>query len=481
MSTASSSSSGSGAPGGLPTASAAARRSSPAPSPLNAIAQRVPPHSLEAEVCVLGSMILESATIDIIVQITRSEDFFRPGHRIIFDVICRMHNSGKPIDLVTLNEELERASLLDRVGGTDRLVELAEGVPSTANAEYYARIVRDKALLRTLIANNQQITQDAYESQEEPAEILDRAEHRIFEISSRQIGDHAVSIENLLQQTFETLSNADGSMVTGVATGYFKLDELTAGFQRSEMIVIAARPSIGKTALACNIAEYMAVEDGNAVLMFSLEMSKEQLAQRFLCARARYSSARLRRGNISAEDWTRLQMAAGDLEKAAIFIDDSAELNILQLRAKARRMKAGHDIKCIFVDYLQLMAPMGRTESRQQQIAEISRGIKALARELDIPVVVLSQLNRGPEDREGHRPRMSDLRESGAIEQDADVVILLHREDYYHRGEQDYEPNNVTETIIAKQRNGPIDTVRLTFLADCIRFENYASEEVYGF
>ncbi|KPK82691.1 MAG: hypothetical protein AMJ81_09495, partial [Phycisphaerae bacterium SM23_33] len=305
----------------------------------------------------------------------------------------------------------------------------------------------------------------------------------IFQIASRQVGDHAVSLENLLQHTFENLSNADGSMVTGVATGYYKLDELTSGLQNGEMIVVASRPSMGKTALACNMAEYMAVEDGRPVLLFSLEMSKEQLAQRFLCARSRYNSQKLRRGNISPEDWTRLQMAAGDLEKAPIFIDDSADLNILRLRAKARRMKASHDIQCIFADYLQLMAPMsqGRNDSRQQQIAEMSRGLKALARELKTPVVVLSQLNRGPEDREGHRPRMSDLRESGAIEQDADVVILLHREDYYHRGEAEYVPNGVTEVIVAKQRNGPTDTIRLAFLEECIRFENFASEEVYGF
>jgi len=444
------------------------------------IEQRVLPNSIDAESCVLGSMILDASTIDVVVQITRGDDFFRPSHRVLFETLCQMHNLGKPIDLVTVNEELRRQKLLDRVGGTEYVVAVAEGVPSAANAEYYARIVRDKALMRMLIATNQGIIQEAYDSEQEPAEILDRAEQQVFEIASRQIGDHAVSLESLLQHTFETLSNADGSMVTGVATGYYKLDELTAGLQKAEMIVIAARPSIGKTALACNMAEYMAVEDGKAVLMFSLEMSKEQLAQRFLCSRARFNSARLRRGNISTDDWHQLQMAAGDLEKAPIYVDDSAELNILQLRAKARRMKASNDVQCLFVDYLQLMTPRGRVESRQQQIAEISRGLKALSRELQIPVVVLSQLNRGPEDREGHRPRMSDLRESGAIEQDADVVMLLHREDYYHRGEPDYVPNNVTEVIVAKQRNGPIDTVPLTFLPECVRFENYAPEEAFG-
>ncbi|MCK4626208.1 MAG: replicative DNA helicase [Phycisphaerae bacterium] len=443
--------------------------------------QRALPNSIDAEVCVLGSMMLDPGTIDIAVHITQGDDFFRPSHRVVYDALCGMHNSGKPIDLVTISEELQRSKLLERVGGDEYLVSLVESVPSAANIEYYAMLVRDKALLRSLIAANQQIIQDAYESSDDPAEILDQAEHSIFKIASRQIGDNAKSLESLLQHTFETLSAADGSMITGVATGYFKLDELTAGFQKSEMIVVAGRPSMGKTALALNMAEYMAVEDNRKVLLFSLEMSKAQLALRFLCARARQNAARLRRGNPSAEDWTHLQMAAGELEKAKIFIDDSAELNILRLRAKARRMAASDGLDCVFIDYLQLMSPMGRVDSRQQQIAEMSRGLKALSRELDIPVVVLSQLNRAAEGREGHRPRMSDLRESGAIEQDADVVILLHREDYYHRDDPDYQEDNKTDVIIAKQRNGPIGTIPLTFLKECIRFENYTAEEAYGF
>jgi replicative DNA helicase len=391
-----------------------------------------------------------------------------------------MHGAGKPIDLVTLSEELRRGQLLERVGGTAYLIRLAEGVPSTANADYYARLVRDKALLRSLIGANQQVINDAYESSDDPAEILDRAEHTVFQIASRQISDHAVGLSGLLQQTFETLSAADGS-ITGVPTGYYRLDELMCGLQRAEMIVIAARPSMGKTALACNMAEYMAVEDNNGVLLFSLEMAKEQLAMRFLCSHARFSATKARRGQISPEDWTHLQMAAGDLEKAPIFIDDSAELNILQLRAKARRLKASDDIQAVLVDYLQLMSPLSsaRNDPRHQQIADMSRGLKALARELQVPVVVLSQLNRASEGREGHRPRMSDLRESGAIEQDADVVMLLHREDYYHRGEADYDPTGVTDLILAKQRNGPIGNIELTFRPECVRFENYASEEVY--
>jgi len=447
------------------------------------LALRVPPHSPEAEMCVIGSMVLDAPTIDIIVNITRAEDFFFPAHQVLFKTLVAMHNAAKPVDLVTLSEELNRLGLLARVGGVDALVRLADGVPSTANCEYYARLVRDKALLRQLIAANKEVIEEAYVSPDDPADILDRAEHLVFQIASRQIGDAAVTLESLMQQTFETLSNADGSTVTGLATGYHKLDELTCGLQNGEMIIIAARPSIGKTALACNIAEFVAADDGHPVVLFSLEMSKSQLAQRFLCSRARFDSQKLRRGNISPEDWTHLQMAAGDLIKAPIFIDDSADLNVLRLRAKARRMAASANIRCVLVDYLQLMGPMGSSmrDSRQQQIAEMSRGLKALARELNIPVVVLSQLNRGPEGRESHRPRMSDLRESGAIEQDADVVILLHREDYYHRGDPDYVPTGVTELIVAKQRNGPVDTIPLTFLPECIRFENFASESMAEF
>jgi len=459
------------------------RAADAAESAQDRLALRVPPHSAEAEVCVIGSMVLDAPTIDIVVNIVRPEDFFFPAHQVLFQTLVAMHNASKPVDLVSLSEELRRSGLLDRVGGVDALVRLAESVPSTANCEYYARLVRDKALLRGLIAANKEVIEDAYVSQDDPADILDRAEHVVFQIASRQIGDAAVTLESLMQQTFETLSNADGATVTGLATGYHKLDELTCGLQNGEMIIIAARPSMGKTALACNIAEFAAADDGQAVLLFSLEMSKSQLAQRFLCSRARFDSQKLRRGNISPEDWTHLQMAAGDLIKAPIYIDDSADLNVLRLRAKARRMAASADLRCVLIDYLQLMAPMASSmrDSRQQQIAEMSRGLKALARELNIPIVVLSQLNRGPEGRESHRPRMSDLRESGAIEQDADVVMLLHREDYYHRGDPDYVPTGVTELIIAKQRNGPVDTVPLTFLPECIRFENFASEGVPEF
>ena len=429
---------------------------------------RVPPQSLEAEVCVLGAMILDHNAVDVVIQLLRPEYFYRPSHGIIYRTVVEMNSANKPVDLVTLRDSLTQQKLLDQVGGVDYLVSLAEGVPNIANAEYYARIVRDKALLRSLITTTTDLAREAYDSKEDATVILDRAEHRIFELVSNQITDGAVQLGSLIQQTFEQLENMDGSTLTGVPTGFFHLDELTSGFQKGEMIIIAARPSVGKTAIALNMAEHMAVDDHKPVLIFSLEMAKQQLAQRFLCSRARFSASQLRRGALSPDDWTRLQMAAGEMEKAPIFIDDSAEASMLAMRAKARRMKAAHDIQCIFIDYLQLITP-GDGESRQVQVSDISRNIKALARELSVPVVTLAQLNRAVEERIGHRPRMSDLRESGSIEQDADVVCLLHRPDYF---DEDAEPN-VAEFIIAKQRNGPTDTVKMTFLKECTRFENY--------
>ncbi len=438
--------------------------------------QRVPPQSIEAEACTLGSMILDSPCIDVVVQVVRAEHFYRPAHQLIFQAVVDLREASGPIDLVTVRDELDRRKQLDNIGGVEYLVDLVEGVPSSANAEYYATIVRDKALLRNLIVAATDILREAHESADEPADIIDRAEHEVFQIASQQIGDQAVTLKNLLHETFETLEKNEGQLITGIASGYHRLDELTAGFQDGEMIILAARPSMGKTSCLLNIAEYMGVVDRIPVAFFSLEMSKEQVAQRLLSAHARFDMKRMRRGTISAEDWTELQTAAGSLEEAPIFIDDSAMLTSLQLRAKARRLKAQHDIKCVFVDYLQLMTYTGRADSRQEQIADISRNIKALARELEIPVVCAAQLNRGPADRPSHRPRMSDLRESGSIEQDADVIMLLHNEDYYHKGEEGYAPSGVTELIVEKQRNGPVGIVPLVFRRDVTRFESASTD-----
>lgn len=438
--------------------------------------QRVPPQSIQAEACVLGSMILHSPVIDIVVQFLRDEHLYRPAHQLIYDALIYMKNERKEIDLVTLREELARRKQLEQVGGIEYLVQLVEGVPNAANAEYYAKIARDKAMLRELIVAGTEIVREAYESHDEPADVIERAEQRVFEVAAQRIGEQAVSLKGLLEHTFEQLQEREGELITGLPSGYDQLDELTAGFQNSEMIIVAARPSMGKTSLLLNFAEHIAVVENKPVAFFSLEMSKEQIAQRLLAAHARFDLRRMRRGNISPEDWTKLQLAAGDLEQAPMFVDDSPELTILQLRGKSRRLKAAHDIRCVFVDYMQLMSYVGRTDNRQQQIAEISRGLKALARELEIPVIVAAQLNRGPADRETHRPRMSDLRESGSIEQDADVVTLLHCEDYFHRGEPNYMPTNMTELIVAKQRNGPTGIVRMTFLPNCTRFESAAPE-----
>ncbi|MDY6913635.1 MAG: replicative DNA helicase [Planctomycetota bacterium] len=438
--------------------------------------QRMPPQSIGAETCVLGSMMLYAPCIDVVCQITKCDHFNRPAHQTIYQTLLDMRQANKPIDLVTIRDELSRQTQLDKIGGVDYLAELVEGVPSAANAEYYARIVRDKAMLRELIVAGTEIGNDAYTSQDEAVEVVDRAEQRIFQIASQHIGDHTVSIKNLLADTFETLQSTDGQLITGLASGYHQLDELTSGFQNSEMIIVAARPSMGKTSLLLNIAEHMGVADKHPVAVFSLEMSKEQIAQRMLASHARFDLRQMRRGQISAEDWTTLQLAAGELEQAPIFIDDSPVLTVLQLRAKARRLHAAHGIKCVMVDYLQLMTYTGRMDSRQQQITEISRGIKALARELSVPVICAAQLNRGPADRETHRPRMSDLRESGSIEQDADVVTLLHCEDYYHKGQADYTLTGLTDLIVEKQRNGPIGTAKLTFLKECTRFETAAPE-----
>ena len=437
---------------------------------------RVPPQSIQAEASVLGAMIIHAPAIDVVVQLVQSEQFYRPAHQTIYQALLDMSQASKPVDLVTLRDELERRGQLEAVGGVEYLVALVEGVPTAANVEYYAKIVRDKALLRQLIIVGTQMVQEAFDTHEEAGDVLDQAERAVFEIASSHVGEQASTMEDLLQHTIETLQQNEGQLITGLASGYQKLDELTSGFQKGDMLVLGARPSMGKTSLLLNIAEYMAVVDQRPVAMFSLEMSKEQVAQRLLASYARFDLRKMRRGMISPEDWTRIQLAAGDLSPAQLLIDDTALLTVLQLRAKARRLKASHDIQAIFVDYLQLMNYQGRANSRQEQITEISRGIKALAREINVPVVIAAQLNRGPADRPSQRPRMSDLRESGSIEQDADVIMLLHNEDYYHRGDPDWVNKNVHELIVAKQRNGPTDTVYLRFLNEITRFESAAPE-----
>lgn len=439
------------------------------------IPNRVPPHSIYAESCVLGSMILNSAAIDIVVQIVEPSYFYTPAHQSIYQAIVDMRQANKPIDLVTLREELAQRKILEEIGKVEYLVSLVDGLPDAGNAEYYAHIVRDKALLRELILAGNEMIREAYDSSDEAPKIIDSAENSVFQIAQKKIGQESVGLSSLLQQTFEDLEAHEGKLITGLATGYTQLDEMTSGFQQGEMIILAARPSMGKTSILLNLGEFMAVVDHKPVAIFSLEMSNTQLAQRFLASHARFDLRQMRRASITSDDWTKLQYAAGELEQAPIFVDDTPVLTILQLRAKARRLKAAHDIQCIYLDYLQLMSYGGPSSvPRHEQITEISRGIKALARELSVPIVCAAQLNRGPTDRESHRPRMSDLRESGSIEQDADVIMLLHNEDYYHIGQENYLPTNITELIIAKQRNGPTGVVKLVFLKDITRFESAA-------
>ncbi len=425
--------------------------------------ERVPPNSIQAEACVLGSMMLDAQAIDLVVELLCAEQFYRPAHQLIFKVLLEMHQHSQAVDLVTVREELQQRNQLETIGGVEYLVALAEGVPSAANVEYYAKTARDKAMLRELISATGQINQEAYTSHDEATSVVDRAEQRIFQIAQQHIGDESVSLRDVLESAFEQLQDLDGSQLTGLGSGYDSLDGLTCGFQPGEMIILAARPSMGKTSMLLNIAEHMAVVDKVPVALYSMEMSGRQLALRFLASHARFDLKQLRRGLISDEQWTNLQIAADDLNDAPLMIDDSPIVTILQLRARARRLVAQHGVKCILIDYLQLMTYTGSANSRQEQITEISRGIKALARELEIPVITAAQLNRGPADRPTHRPRMSDLRESGSLEQDADVVMLLHNEDYFHRGEPDYMPTNLTELIIAKQRNGPTGVVNLMF------------------
>jgi len=435
------------------------------------------PESLAAEAGVLGSMLIEPECIGEIVELVERDAFYRIEHRHIFEALISLYekNKGIGIDGVLLRDELVTRNCLEEVGGVEYIGKILNSVPSAANAVYYARVVKDKMLLRELIATAGAILDKAYDQTGEPGEVLDDAESKMFAITDRNVTGSAAALKDLVVRSFELIENRQGSHVTGLDTGFYELNDMTCGLQNGEMIIVAGRPSMGKTSLALNIAEHLGLVEKTPLAIFSLEMGRQQLAERFLCSISGIDSQKVRRGLLSDEHYKKLADACAELSEAPIYIDDTSTLTPLELRARARRLKSKHDIQCVLVDYLQLMhLGSGRIESRQQEITAISRYLKALARELNVPVVVMSQLNRSPEGREGHRPRMSDLRESGSIEQDADVVMLLHREDYYHRGEEAYEPNNTAELIIAKQRNGPTGSVKLTFLEKTTRFENAA-------
>jgi replicative DNA helicase len=433
---------------------------------------RMPPASVEAERCLLASMMLDKDVVGTAVQLVDRDAFYQADHQIIFDVLLKLYEQNRPIDPIILREELVKRQLWEEVGGASYLGQILNTVPSAAHGAHYAGIVREKALLRQLIAASNDILRDAYAPHEQAELVLDKAEKRIFDIAQKKVGKAMVPMEDVLHEVFEMIENRGQR---GLETGFFELDDMTNGLQNGEMVIVAARPSMGKTAIAMNMIEHIAADNLLPCAVFSLEMSKQQLAQRMLCSRGQIDAHKLRKGMLQSHEYAHLANVVGELAKAPIWVDDTPGLTPLDLRAKARRLKMQHDIKCIMVDYMQLMDNPG-VESRQQQISEISRGIKAVARELSIPVIALSQLNRASEGRDGHRPRMSDLRESGSIEQDADVIMLLHREDYYRMSEPDFQPDNIAEVIIAKQRNGPTGTVKLTFLNKTTRFENLSTQ-----
>ena len=435
------------------------------------------PESLEAEAAVLGSMILDRECIGQIVQQINTESFYRTEHQIIFDALISLYEKNSDIDLILLRDELKKRNRLTEVGGVDYLVRVAESVPSSANVEYYTEIIKDKSIIRELIVATNEILQDAYSESGEVREKLDSAEQKIFAVTEKKISGIATPLKSLLQEAFENIEARKGSHLTGLSTGFFELNEQLCGLQNSEMIVIAGRPSMGKTSFALNIAENIGVNDDIPVVIFSLEMGKQQLVERFLCSYGRIDAQRVRKGMLTTEELEKLTRVGSELFEKPIYIDDTPGLTPLMIRAKCRRLKSQYDIQCVIIDYLQLMTVGHKVESRQQEVSEMSRYLKGLAKELDIPVVVISQLNRAPEGREGHRPRMSDLRESGSIEQDADVVMLLHRDDYYHRGEDGYDEDNTADIIIAKQRNGPTGIVKLRFNREFTRFENASQIE----
>jgi replicative DNA helicase len=443
------------------------------------IFDRIPPQNLEAEQAVLGSMLLDNESIHGVVQLLQPEAFLRDAHRKVYSAIVDLYNASQNVDPVILFDELKRRGQIEEDGQGELTVEyvseILEATPTAANAEYYAKIVREKAVSRRLIHASTEILREAYDQSETADELLAHAEQRIFEIAQTRSVSETHHVADVLTEAFKRLDDRSlrgGHVYSGIPTGFVELDELTSGLQNSELIIIAARPSVGKTAFALNIAQHVAVEEAKGVFIASLEQSKLELAERLLCARARVDGHKLRSGRLSKEDISRLMDVAGDLRPAPLFIDDTPGRTLLQIAASARRLARKHDIKLVVIDYLQLIEAENRRDSRQDQISQISRRLKGLARELEIPVIALSQLNRSPEMREGHKPRLADLRESGAIEQDADVVMLLHRPDLYDR---ESKPG-MAEVNVAKQRNGPTGEIDLTFLKSITRFENYSPE-----
>ncbi len=439
---------------------------------------KIPPQNNDAEIAVLGSMLLDRDVIPQVIELINENHFYKDAHRKIYSSIIRLYDANKAVDLITLIEGLRKDNCLNEVGGPDYVTSLASSVPTAANVVHYANIVKEKFILRSLINTGTEIVRESYDSSVNVDGLLDKAERLIFDITQDKIEGKTVSLKDIVRSSIEAI---DGlyqrkENITGVATGYHELDLMTAGLQKSDLVIIAGRPSMGKSALVSCIAEHIGIVEKVPVAFFSLEMAKEQLVQRMLCSHARVNAHKVRTGFLSQADWPKLVSAAGRLAEAPIFIDDTPALSILELKAKARRLKAQHDIQLVVLDYLQLMQGPVRAENRQQEISEISRSLKALAREINVPLIAVSQLSRAVEQRSDHRPQLSDLRESGAIEQDADLVILLMREEYYGQTE---ENKGVADIIIAKQRNGPVDTIKLAFINEYMRFENMSKREEF--
>jgi len=434
---------------------------------------KLPPQNLEAEQSVLGGILIENEAINRVMEILDADDFYRDAHCKIFNALINLSERDEPADLITLTNELRKIDQLDSIGGASYLASLIDSVPTAANIEYYAKIVKEKSILRKLIQTSTEIITQSYEDRGDVEVFLDEAERAIFDISEKRVRPSFYSIRDVVKESFKTIERLfqKKELVTGVPSGFKELDRMTAGFQPSDLIIIAGRPSMGKTAFCLNVAQYAAIENKIPVAIFSLEMSKEQLVIRMLCSEAHVEGTRLRTGYLNESDWPKLTIAAGNLSEAPIYIDDSAALSVLELRAKARRLKSERGLGMLIVDYLQLMKGRVRVESRQQEISEISRSLKALSKELNIPVIAVSQLSRKTEERTGNKPQLSDLRESGAIEQDADLILFIYRDEVYNRSEDN--PNRgKAEVIIGKQRNGPIGKIELAFLDKFTTFKD---------
>jgi len=440
--------------------------------------RKVPPQNLEAERAVLGAILMDNETVYTVMEILEPPAFYQPSHRLIFSTMLDLSERGEPIDIVTLVDRLRSAGSLDKAGGPDYIPTLADEVPTSAGVANYAKIVKEKAVLRNLIETSTEIVQDCFDAPGDVDQLLDEAERRIFAISEERIRSGFLSMKEIVKSSFKTIEllYEKKEHVTGVPTGFADIDELTSGFQPSDLIIIAGRPSMGKTAFCLNVAQYASMNKKLTVAVFSLEMAKEQLVMRMLCSEARIDAHRLRSGFLGQTDWPKLSTAAGRLADASIYIDDTPALSSMEMRAKTRRLKADKGLDLVIVDYLQLMSGRSRSDNREQEISEISRSLKALAKELGIPVVALSQLNRGVESRMDKRPILADLRESGAIAQDADVIIFIYRDEIYNKESME---KGIAEIIIGKQRNGPVGMRKLTWLDKYTRFEDLTTREQY--